>query len=619
MRRTLLFPTVLVAVVLAAAFTAAVSLGTARADSTGKHLDLTALYQMVVDSAHGHLFFTSHSGTDSVLVTDLAGNTVTHLDAPGATAITLSPDGSTLYVGAAAFTAGRLANTVTAYSTTTLAQTAQYSVGSYGEPEYVAVQSGKLFVSVSGSDAIGAFDLSAAAPVYTPQLTMGAWSSPPILAADPTGAGNMLVAVVSNMQWSNVETYDTSQGDPVRSTAAGALTFGGGKTCGDVSGIAVVPGGGQFISACGNAQSSGAPTPAALTVLSTANLSQQGSYGPLSSPDAVAIAPGSGLIAGGGSDGSHVFKPGGGAAVNVFGGAPVGGDGIGLSADGSELYVVTAVAGGLYLNVYDNPSVPRPPAPTPTPTATTPTPTATPTHTATPTPTHTATPTATSTHTPTPTATPALTPALTLAATPGTGTYRPTVHITAHLGSTDTNRTLSIYAQTFGSTARTRITVGQVNSAGNLAVSYPASHSTTFSAVFAGDAGYLPRTVTTKVTVAAAAKLSAGGYYGTAKQGSVTYLLFRKTAKLKATMTVRPAKPGECVQMQAQYYYKGTWHTAVTSGCITLSKSSAATGYLTLTKDHLGYPYRIRVNYNRGKDISNLSAKSGWKFFKITG
>ena len=194
MRRTLFFPVVLVAAALTAAFTAALSMGTARADSTGKHLDLTALYQMVVDSAHGHLFFTSNSGTDSVLVTDLAGNTVTHLDAPGATAITLSPDGSTLYVGAAAFTAGKLANTVTAYSTTTLAQTAQYSVGSYGAPEYVAVQSGKLFVSVTGSDAIGDFDLSATTPVYTPQLAMGDWSSPPILAADPTGAGNMLVA-----------------------------------------------------------------------------------------------------------------------------------------------------------------------------------------------------------------------------------------------------------------------------------------------------------------------------------------------------------------------------------------------------------------------------------------
>ena len=70
--------------------------------------------------------------------------------------------------------------------------------------------------------------------------------------------------------------------------------------------------------------------------------------------------------------------------------------------------------------------------------------------------------------------------------------------------------------------------------------------------------------------------------------------------------------------MQSQYYDKGAWHAAVTSDCIALTKSSAATGYLTLSKDHLGYPYRVRVEYIRGKDVSNLSANSGWKFFKIT-
>jgi hypothetical protein len=119
------------------------------------------------------------------------------------------------------------------------------------------------------------------------------------------------------------------------------------------------------------------------------------------------------------------------------------------------------------------------------------------------------------------------------------------------------------------------------------------------------------------VTVAAVAKLSVGGYYGTAKKGSVKYLLFRKSAKLKATVTVRPAKFGECVRLQSQYYYKDAWHAAVTSGCITLNKSSAATGNLTLSKDHLGYPYRVRVDYLRGKDVSNLSANSGWQYFKV--
>jgi hypothetical protein len=83
-------------------------------------------------------------------------------------------------------------------------------------------------------------------------------------------------------------------------------------------------------------------------------------------------------------------------------------------------------------------------------------------------------------------------------------------------------------------------------------------------------------------------------------------------------VTVLPAKPGECVKAQSQYYYKDAWHADVTSGCITLSNNSTATGYLTLSKDHLGYPYWIRVDYIRGKDVSNLSASSGWQSFKVT-
>jgi hypothetical protein len=70
--------------------------------------------------------------------------------------------------------------------------------------------------------------------------------------------------------------------------------------------------------------------------------------------------------------------------------------------------------------------------------------------------------------------------------------------------------------------------------------------------------------------------------------------------------------------VQSQYYYKGAWHADVTSGCIALSKSSAATGYLTLSNDHPGSPYRVRVDYIRGKDVANLSASSSWQSYKIT-
>lgn len=585
MRRKLFFSAALIGAALTTALTAALPSGSAQADSSGNLLDLTSLYQMVVDSAHGHLFFSSNYGANTVLVTDLTGNTVTHLDTVGAAGMVLSPDGSTLYVGGAADTgSGTVADTVTAYNTTTLAQTAVYSLRGAGVPEYLAVQSGKLWVSITPGG-IGDFDLSATDPSFTIQPSMGDWTTAPIIAGDPSDTGNILVAVESNQSWTQVETFDTSGGTYLPKAITEQLPLGGNGSCGDLSGIVVVPGGGQFITACQDNKVAPYAAPDALYRYSTANLSEVGSYGPVSSPDAITIASGSGLVAGGSSGGDPVFEPGGDAPVNVFSGIPIGSGSVGLSADGSELYVVNASANGLYLNVYDNPSVPRTTTPTPTPT---------------------------------PTTTPTRTPALTLAATPSTGTYKPTVRVTAHLGGTDTNRTVAIYAQTLGTSAKTRIASGRVNSAGNLTVSYPASHSTKFSAVFTGDAEYVPRTVTTSVTVAAVAKLSVGGYYGISKKGSVTYLLFRKSAKLKATVTVLPAKPGECVKVQSQYYYKDAWHADVTSGCITLSNNSTATGYLTLSKDHLGYPYRIRVDYIRGKDVSNLSASSGWQSFKVT-
>jgi hypothetical protein len=584
------------ALIAAASLTAAFPMVAARADSSGNPLDLTAVAQMVVDSAHGHLFFTTDSGTGTVVVTNLTGRTVGNLGPVGATAMALSPDGSTLYVGGTA--ANPADYTVNAYSTATLKLTAQYSLGNAGEPESLAVQSGMLWISIdNGMDGlIGSVDLSAATPAFQLQLGMDEWETAPILATDPAANGDILVAVQSSEAWTQVETYNTT-GDPVNFQAqTNELIFSDKGTCADVFQVAVVPGGGQFIPACQVEMNSTASTPDALYLYGTTGLkeggsSDQGSYAPVASPDAVAIAADTGLIAAGGSAGTSIFEPGGDAPVNVFSGAPIGG-GVALSADGSELYVVTDSSSGLYLNVYDNPSVPRTPTPTPTPTVT-------------PTP------------TPTPTVTPTRTPALTVGATPSAGTYRQTVRVTAHLGSTDTNRTVAIYAQTFGSDVKTRIASGRVNSAGDLTVSYPASHSTTFSAGFTGDAEYLPRTVTTSVTVAAEEKLSVGGYYGTSKQGSVRYLLFRVSAKLKATATVLPAKSGECVKVQSQYYYKDAWHAGVTSGCIVLNKSSAATGYLTLGKDHLGYPYRVRVDYIRGKDVSNLGANTGWQYFKV--
>lgn len=105
-----------------------------------------AAYQLIADTAHGHLFISEGTSpgyepypTDStILVTDLSGDPVATLPGPlGVAGMTLSPDDTTLYV---AQDGG-----VAAYSTATLQQTNFYSIGF---PAYsVAVQSGQLWVT----------------------------------------------------------------------------------------------------------------------------------------------------------------------------------------------------------------------------------------------------------------------------------------------------------------------------------------------------------------------------------------------------------------------------------------------------------------------------------------
>ena len=64
-------------------------------------------------------------------------------------------------------------------------------------------------------------------------------------------------------------------------------------------------------------------------------------------------------------------------------------------------------------------------------------------------------------------------PALTLSTGAPTALYGSTVHVTAHLGSTDTNRTVSVYYQLVGTGTRRLLKTAKVNPSGNLVLTYP--------------------------------------------------------------------------------------------------------------------------------------------------
>jgi hypothetical protein len=327
----------------------------ARAGDIVVSLPITGFSQMVVDSANSHLFFSQGggAGASSILVTDFSGNTVTTISEPdGVAGMALSPDGSTLY---AALTAG---DAVVAISTSNLTQTASYDLGSPNAPFSVAVQSGKLWISydtgMAGQSSIGEIDPSAMTPTFTPQAAPGTWTSAPHLASDPSDGG-FLVAVVPDQSPANAASYNTTT---VPATVRAQAAEIGGGICSNAEDLAVAPGGAEFSLACGSLGGD--------FRFSTADLSQVGEYASSVHANAAAIAATAGTVAAGttavlGGAGIYFYEPGATTPLNEFGtgGAQLANQGLGLSADGSELFAVTSSSGAFSLRVFQQPTITR--------------------------------------------------------------------------------------------------------------------------------------------------------------------------------------------------------------------------------------------------------------------
>jgi hypothetical protein len=632
------------------------------AAQTGAPLPITSFGQIVADPANGYLFL-SDPAQNQILVTNLAGQEVTTIGSQyGVIGMALSADGSTLY---AALSTG---NAVTAISTTTLAQTTSYPLPAGDNPVDVAVQSGDVWVSYGTTTvygAIGDIDVSASSPAFATQANMGGWSGTPEIAADPEDSG-VLVAVDPGDTPAAVASYDTAV-DPATTTAASNFF----TNCSNAADLAVVPGGTYFILACGS--------PYAQYEYTTASLSDHGSYASTNYPDAVAIDA-NGDVAAGTENGLtsnpdvYVYQQNGSTPANTFNLNSSGNlapRGLAWAPDGSALFAVmaeTSDTGGS--TTYSLQVLPYP-ALTPSALALTGPGTALVNQPVTLTGSLTAagsalagatitvsrseagstavkdftvttatdgsfsltdTPSATGQYTYTAdysgstTVAPATASqtvtvsgnptSLSVTASPATATYEPTVRVTAHLGTTSSNRTVSIYAETSGSSSRKLLTSGKVNSHGDLTLSYRAAHSTTFTADFAGDALYAPATATAAVSVRAKVTETLSGNSGSKHAGGQTYLVFHRKKTLDVHVTVAPDKAGECVEFTLAIYYQGAWHADTTS-CGALSKASKLTIRVSLKKAGIGYHYRIRADYLPGSDTTNLGNDSAWVYFIV--
>ncbi|WP_435175552.1 hypothetical protein [Actinacidiphila sp. bgisy145] len=172
------------------------------ADSTV--LPVLSHWQTIADSDH---VYVSAPGDDAVVATDYDGHvlkTISGLD--GARGMTLSNDGSTLYV------ALPKADAIAAIDTATLTETRRFATGADTAPESVAVAGGKLWFSYQATvfDA-GIGSISVADPDPVPALDPDPeWFGKPQLASSPAVPDRLVAADSANGL--GIATYDVSSG-----------------------------------------------------------------------------------------------------------------------------------------------------------------------------------------------------------------------------------------------------------------------------------------------------------------------------------------------------------------------------------------------------------------------
>jgi hypothetical protein len=207
-------------------------------------------------------------------------------------------------------------------------------------------------------------------------------------------------------------------------------------------------------------------------------------------------------------------------------------------------------------------------------------------------------------------------PYLALKTSAADDTYGKRVIVTATLGPTFADRSVSIYAKPAGEATR-RLKTGRVNARGNLTVSYTVSRNTTFTVVFAGDVHNAPREAGRGVGVWVKVYMSNGGYFKTVVIDHVPYRVYRHTAQLTASSLVVPDKAGECVEFEVQQYDSQIgWFPNQTFGCLPLNRLSKVATTIGLAHA-AGARYRMRADYLHGKDATNLSTSGSWFYFEV--
>lgn len=193
-----------------------------------------------------------------------------------------------------------------------------------------------------------------------------------------------------------------------------------------------------------------------------------------------------------------------------------------------------------------------------------------------------------------------------------------TVKVTAHLGTTYNSRSVTLYDQPAG-TSRTQLKTGKVDAHGNLVAYYKITRNTVFSAAFAGDYRYAPRTVTTGATLTPKVRTEMQWPLSTTRIGSTTYQVFYKSeVNMGFNLQVTPHQSGGCMSVYVEHYSSGAWHHVTSQSCVPLY-SDGWYGYgralkLFASNGH----YRIRGQYTPpAKGAQTGSAGSPWTYLTV--
>jgi hypothetical protein len=196
-------------------------------------------------------------------------------------------------------------------------------------------------------------------------------------------------------------------------------------------------------------------------------------------------------------------------------------------------------------------------------------------------------------------------------------TFGTRIFVTAILGPTFADRSISIYAMPVGRPARL-LKTAEVNAHGELTVTYILFRNTTFTAVFAGDAHNAPRTADRTVGAWVRVYMSGSGYFKTVVIDHIPYHVYHHTADLNALARVVPNKASECVDLELQQFSSQFgWYPNETFGCFGLNKQSEVSQTFSLTEVQ-GAQFRMRADYvHSRRDTANLSTDGSWFYFEV--